>query len=901
VCAAPLRIPYDPFPDLVERLAGSLDAADPEALVRYGQTLVTLVPGLRRLAALGRAMPYEAWILQFLFGGNQTGLRDFFRGRNVTAHVVADLVRLVLDAAESPAFGPERPLLLTLEQGEAIDPPALDILGHLARRLGGLPCALCCVVSRPGEGSGPAVVALAERCGWEIFRVTGEAGEELAGLLGGCGATARDLLRLVAVHGKPLPAAGLERLLAPADLSRAREELGRLPLVPLIEDEAGALWAPSAVRGAVLEPEGLEERAAIHRWLAAALEGISSPAEIAWHLRQAEAPAGLLSLEAMKWCWRVSAYDAALAHAEIAAADPEAKAWFSPRVLAALLSYEAGRFTEADQIFSELFSKAQQEPLRIALLRLAGYVKIFGIHDYEAGLRQLDETIPFYQERQRPSDLANTYNSMAFAALKLGRRDEALELESLALAEAAKLDPPDPLLETVTHLNLGRLYRSADGESAVTHIRQAIQANEGMMTPPLALMFYSTLGDAHWIRGDLPAALCCFHRCVNLSLDVDMVGWSVPVRMQIAEEFHRELGRRDPAAALFPEFARLLLHFNLGRAYQRAGYPDRARLYREHIAGEFEGWEEPALAAAVRDLLSAPAPEATCRATPEQPGIPALLGLLEPVAAESWQSGVVEALKRGEAVAWSNPDPELEEAGVRDELVLFDPRSRALATRVRRDLRRWTRGGAVLILPELGDWFTGRILDGSIAVQEATLKVEARRVLPGIFPVRTRIQVFSALAGSRDLLAVLQGWRNRTGLGALGAFSLRVAGEGLADARNAVKIFLETSLDLLALDGQLLRKARGPLASENLLELKPRLIQPVYGGRNPEVGDDSAGYVATHRLQLKMGSAGFSLVEGIDGKRTVAELLGTKAEGETDEGVAFLRTLRRYGVIGFSV
>ena len=102
-------------------------------LIRYGQTLVTLVPSLRRLAALGRAMPYEAWVLQFLLGGNQTGLRDFFRGRSVTAHVVADLVRLVLDATESPAFGTERPLLLTLEQGEEIDPLALDILEHLAR------------------------------------------------------------------------------------------------------------------------------------------------------------------------------------------------------------------------------------------------------------------------------------------------------------------------------------------------------------------------------------------------------------------------------------------------------------------------------------------------------------------------------------------------------------------------------------------------------------------------------------------------------------------------------------------------------------------------------------------------------------------------------------------------
>jgi hypothetical protein len=351
---------------------------------------------------------------------------------------------------------------------------------------------------------------------------------------------------------------------------------------------------------------------------------------------------------------------------------------------------------------------------------------------------------------------------------------------------------------------------------------------------------------------------------------------------------------------------RFCLYAGLNAAARRLGLDGRAAAYDAALRelGRLAGDDALRATTAALEAIgpadggAAPAPAATVgderfgdllRVTVHGPGAGA-------AAAEALAAGKVVALFRRRAVSAG--------AGVRDALVLHDPRSAETAARVHAEVgaeSSRTARCALALEEELGR-FHGPPPALPLAVQEATLLPGQRLELAGLEPIRLRLQVLSGELDG-ELFELLSDFAGRTGVGLLGAAPFHLRMRDLPSTPDrAVAAFLVTSADLLLLDDRLYAKTHGADSDRNLRPFRPRLarqaeIEPQRDGTLRAVVRGWA-YSRAFRLRPELRP----LLDLCDGRLTLAEILGrpeVERLGSPDQVCGLLRGLWRHQVIVF--
>lgn len=824
--------PWQPLAGLVAALAAGWQGGGEDraaVLRRYAPVAKSfLAPGL--LAA--DAPSFHAGVVDYVFGRSATGLRDFFRGRDVGPWVGEDLLRLLSSMAVE-----RRPELLWLGGLDGAPQVVVETLASLPAVPWPPSSLLVLSVNGPPEALPPVLAATCERQAWPLVEI--EAGD------------APPLVEVVAALA-PSTARALARAAIPEE-PEAPEDPENLRQLAELETTGLLLrWGP----GRRLVPAGYRSGGA----------GLPALGE-----QDAVVEGGVAALEAMAECWHVSDYESALIHAERAMADPDTAQRVQPELVLALLCAEAGRPRQADEHFSALLARATREMSQVMIRRLQGYAQIFGLEDFERGLETFELPRAWAEREGRTRELVFLDNTSAWAQLRLGRYDEALALETRALASVETFDPPDTYLQTLIHLNLGRLLKQSDPAAAASHVAQAMAANEGDMGPDLALIFVVLSAEAAGAQGHAEVRARWWASALELARDFDLAEVS---------------GRLES-----------VLRPWLAKVDEAAGRPrlpgDRTRRALELGAAEAleEGAEEsadPAPEALVADLE---------RRVEERRAVLVAERLPDPEAA------VVAALAVGEPVMVLAPSRGGRGHGVAGR-VLWDPRSAGAWRRVRQDLRRAETAGWVAALPRCCEDFVDRDHGAPGTLRRASLKASRRSAFAGVSPIDLRKVVVSEEAPrpeDRALARLLERHAGAGGPGWLAVTTLRLAGcSPVRDLATALDLFLGSSFEYLVVADRSVHKRLGREADANLMRLRPRVSGHCRIYLDDEAGAAS-GYLTAPATVAWATSEALLFVERCDGRSSLAQLLetGDASADARAEIPRFLRRLSRRGLMRF--
>ncbi len=399
-----------------------------------------------------------------------------------TLLVVDALYRATVDLCE------RRPLVLTIDDGQWVDPPSLRFLSYLARRLDGLPALVFYAHRSSGAGLGaelhesfwagvdPLSLSL-EPLGREataklVRAALGGADEDFCDgcyrSSGGNPLLIRELLRALAARGFEPSSEGLTTLeeIGPAAvaqtvnvrLGQLRPEARRLAEAVVVAGERAPLKlaadlagldeeetreaATELHRAEILAPAGSVEfvHPLIRDALAAKIEPLAAAdahRRAAALLRDRRAPAEavashLLHVEAGGEPWRVEILREAAAHAG-----------------------DAGDEDTAIAYLRRALDEPPPEELRATILIELATAE-YGI-DGEAADAHLEEALPLIRDERvrvttearlaamRPGSAPSATMSRALAAIaELGEEDHALRLQLLALVDTAAMLAPEP-------------------------------------------------------------------------------------------------------------------------------------------------------------------------------------------------------------------------------------------------------------------------------------------------------------------------------------------------------------------------------------------------------------------------------------------------------------------------
>lgn len=921
-----LERPYGGLLGAVEELALALPANQAEVLLRYGSTLVTLLPGLRRIAILEGTRELRAGLPGFALRGDRAVLNEFYQRRHFGTLVVADLVHFIVDAALALAARSAEGrglVLVRLEGVERALPIELEALSLLRRYALAAPVLLCAAAS--AELPAPAAAEL-EAAGWRrvglATRETDESASELSPAL-------RETLDAAAVLGRAFPARTVASLLPEPLRDEVSVRLERLRGLGLLRQPAADRFvvADGQARAAVDRALSPERRRALH---AAALqtEEAEDPFVAAWHAVAAglEGETHELSLRCMERAWSASAYDLALVHAERCVATAPAGSGLEHELLLGLLHYEAERYDEADRWLSAALARRGEEEGAALLLRLVAYNAIFGLKDYERGIELMEEVLRRH-EGGSERDTSYIRNSLAFAMHRSGRVGDAIEQEKAAIDMLRGSQNQDQFLVSLLHLNLGRLYRNLGlADHALVLIEGGLAANRSRLSPYILLLFHISLGHVHLARGDAAAALSSYHHCYQLVRDLEIEA----VRGQALQLFAHLAGPLSKAKLTRADEVLCYLCFNLAALCRRVGFPLGEELYRGGIESYRAQLGEEAWSRLAAKLGEQPAAEPGGRSAPAGEDFAAAAELelaryAGLVCAAEGDGGVVRAvvdeLCAGGTVVIVRPRGTGPAASVVDSLSLYSLADRSRAARVKGEMggSHLKAARAAMMLPEALDCFDRGLSLRPLIFQEATLRQPHRATYPGLVPVRMRVQVLHPEVDEL-LHAVLRAFAARSGELLIAAEPFHLRGFDLAASPEAaLHAFLTSSADLLVLGDRPLRKPHGPAADSNILPFRPRLSENAFLIDHPQLVDQAevgaghylvrvrsaGGYTADSVLRLKSGTR--PILDLCDGSRSVSEIVrGLQGGTQPRENVAaqvcgFLRRLQREQVIWFDL
>jgi hypothetical protein len=290
------RCPLGALLEAVDALARWAIAREPELVQRFGSLFVTLLPAWRREPLLAGVPEWRTGPADYALRGRR-GARDrsVYEG-GVAAHLAADLVGFVREAAVAVRDGTGLPLLLWLERADRADPLSWRLLRLLASGLGRAPVLVCVTTADGGES--------------RLRHAHEPAGE---------------LLGAAAVFSRAFTVAEW-RAMVPgraADVDGAAEALLRVGTLRAVSGGRLAFSA-TAQREAAYAALGADDAGRLHRRALA----VEAPEGEPWGLCRHAAGSGDAAaarrhaLEAMERSWAVADYDAAVAYARRALPPP---------------------------------------------------------------------------------------------------------------------------------------------------------------------------------------------------------------------------------------------------------------------------------------------------------------------------------------------------------------------------------------------------------------------------------------------------------------------------------------------------------------------------------------------------------------------------------------------------
>lgn len=909
--------PFGALLDLVEDLAAWAQPRQPELLQRFGWSLVNLLYPWRKSEAALPVGELRAGLADLVLRGDQTLVHQFFQKRNVRPQVLSYLVHFLLETSAAIAATTAGPVLLCLEGvhlADELSASALKLLNRYARSKR-VPLRICLIAER---GPGPAFDALLRdpdiRQEWKVVRLAdGAAAENPGGVYECLNPSQREALEAATVFALPFSPRSWAELLPEGLRSDAEASIQ-----PLIDggvlrrvDESRVRFAHGQLLKVIEDGLDPERRASLH---ARALESEESADAFAaaWHAAEGRSDAKLRRhcLQAMERAWAVSAYECALTFAERALAAPADDTTFNENLLLAMLNYEAGRYGEARRLLTASLDAppARLTPEFIEYLR--GYNEVFGVGDFKQGIEILGSVLGHYEQKGDKRGAAYIRNSLAFAHFCSRNIDEAITLEELNIDLLKQSGVSDSFLASILQLNLGRLYRtSGEAERALELIREGLFVRHSELTSHAALLFYATLGNFKYSRGDYRGALAAHMHSFELIRNVQLDS----VKDQVLLAFSRSVPGLPPERITRSDELLHYVHYHLALTHRRLGLDARASVYLDSIRRKADLLGETAVSAVEAAFRSAePAPPVEDDAADgfEQGVEDTLKGfdeLVREVASGDRVGWVVDALAAGQVVAILRPREIGDRVRVTDSIVIYDPRRRELAERMKLEIggSHILRATAALLLPESAGLFSD-VMPLPLVQQSATLRPEHRAQYPALIPVRICVQLLSPDFDGL-LFDIAQGFARKTGVGVLAAAPFHLWRRDLVTTpQEGVLNFLVSSIDALVLGERLAVKVHGSAGVENLLNFRPRLSEEAL--LIDKGASDSllirikrrGGYATDDLLKLHSGTR--PILDLCDGSLSVADIMERMAspQGGRDERVCtFLRNLWHRGALCF--
>lgn len=901
-CRPGLRRPFAGLLELTEQVALAIYDEEPLLLGRFSLPLVNLLPAWRSKDRLRRVRVLRSGLADYIFHQDPAGLKHFYWKREVTPWMAADLIHFLLEAAHVLHRRHGKVVGLGLEKLHLADQTTLDTVRLLACYARGAPLR---------------VIACGDFSDRQLSLLQGE--PELSGIWSIATAAPEDRDPM----GPPHRLTDLERHLLAAT-SVAVSPCAVRDLATWTNAEAAAVEAAAEplvgdgwlrrIADRYLAPASSWRRDSTYgtldattrrRWHRTLLQTEQAdPFAATWHSvgagLEAE-PIAQAALRAVEQAWGVSAADLALELCETAVEARPDLGELDKDMLLALLNYDAGRAEATDRhLQAALDKRPDAGHERYNLTRLLGYNTIFGLQDFDRGRELLSSLIAPYEALGMEEHAGYLRNGVAYALFRLGRFDDAIEMENLALGQLRKATPNSAFLFSILQLNLGRLFRQLGfSEEALDLFRSAMDED---FSPYMLQIFYTTLAQLHSNRGEAVEALQAYHLCFELVRDLDLENASYPVINTLSRPVSLG-GRLTRGDEVF-----FYLYLHLALACRRLGLEHRARAYIDALRGRWsflpdvvwQGVETalteieptPGIATAPQEAFAT----AVRRAVARYPDL-----VTESAPAEQQVESMVQALLAGRSVAVLRPrrlddghgGARKSKAELVDCLVLHDPRNSELAGRLNAeigvasgfyppsfgDTRASAR--AALALPEAASLCLDPPQPSPLILQEATLGPEAREELPALGPYRVRFQFLSAQHDGflHDLLTTFAA---RSGVAVLAAVPFHLRRRILPSTpTQAVHAFLASPIDHLALGDRLLSKRHGADGPENLLPFFPCLS---FQASVLEPADDAAeafhirirnfAYQSDIKLHRKLRP----LIELSDGQRSLADILDRLAD-----------------------
>ena len=917
--------PYGALLDLVEELAAWAQPRQPELLQRFGWSLVNLLYPWRKSEADLPVGQLRAGLADLVFRGDQTLIHQFFQKRNVRPQILSYLIHFLLETTSAIAANTSAPVLLCLEDAHLADElsvSAVQLFNRYARSKR-VPVRICMIAEAMTGSAFDDLLENADvRPEWRVARLnTTTASNSLETALERLSPSQLAALQVASVFALPFNLSSWIEIL-PAEL--------RATATTSISDfvAAGVLrrvgddrlrFASGQLRKTIAAVLPAKECVSFHLH-ALKSEESKDVFVAAWHANEGRWVAELrvYSLAAMERAWAVSAYDCALTFAERALAAPADDSNLDENLLLAMLNYEAGRYDVAHQRLAAALEHPSGRLDRNFLEYLLGYNAVFGIGDYKQGIEILNRVVSHYEEKGDERGIAYIRNSLAFAHFCSRNVDEAISLEELNIDQLSRTQVSDSFLTNVLQLNLGRLYRnSGDAERALKLLQEGLFARKAELSSHALLLYYGTLGNFQFAKGDYSAALEAYYHSFEIIRNVQLDS----VKDQVLLAFSKRAPELPSERTTRADLLLYYIHFHLGLTCQKLGLKERADAYLAAIRQKADLLGTTAVNAVEAAFMKESPPQISNGKPAENfnesvtEALNSIQGLVSEVSGEgSRVDWIVNALRTGQVVAIFHPHELGNNIRVMESVVLYDPSHRELGERMAQELdsggSHIKRAAAALFLPESAALFQD-VWSLPLLQQSATLKPEYRAMFPALLPVKLCVQMLSQKFD--DLLFdIIQGFGNENGNGVVAAAPFHLWRRDLvATAQQAMMSFLVSSIDVLLIEDRMLRKVHGSTAMENLLNFRPRLSEEalvISKGSDSENGNKllirikrRGGYATDDLLKLHPGTR--RILDLCDGSLSVAELTQRAGLPESESREAqlctFLRSLWHQGALCF--
>ncbi len=890
-CRGGLRRPFAGLLELAEQVALAAYAEEPLLIGRFSLALVNLLPAWRAKDRLRRVRTLRSGLADYIFHNDPAGLKHFYWKRDVAPWMAADLIHFLIETAYVLQRHHGKGVALCLENLHLASDTTLDTIRLLA----------CYAQKAPVR-----VIACGDLSDRQHSLLMGNPPFASIGSARDVASDIQEPLRdqLTDLERQILEAASVA--VAPsttADLARWTGDEGQ-SVEAAVDALATHGWlrrlddrhlAPASgwVRDTIYLGLSEESRRRWHRTVTEVER--ADPFAATWHAVGAGLDNDQISraaLRALEQAWGVSDCDLALELCGTALEARQHLGELDQDMLLALLNYDAGHAAATDRhLLAALEKRPDAGHERFNLIRLLGYNATFGLNDFDRGRELLSSLIAPYEAMEMEEHAGYLRNGVAYALFRLGRYDEAIEMEKLALAQLRKATPNSAFLFSILQLNLGRLFRQLGfSEEALELFRDAMDED---FSPYMLQIFYTTLAQLHSHRGEDSDALQAHHLCFELARDLDLENASYPVINTLSRpvSVKGQLTRGDEV------FFYLSLHSAM--VCRRLGIESRARSYIDALRSRWtflpdDVWRqvEAALAEIEPTALAvvpeggAPHPAFALAAEKATARFPELLADVATVPQQV--ESMVQALLEERSVAILRPRAVGGDTELLDCLVIYDPRSHGLAGRLNPELGVAsgfyppsfgdTRPSArvALALPEALKRCIEPPHPSPLILQEATLTPEARDELPALGPYRVRFQLLTAESDS-FLHRILTAFAERSGIPALAVVPFHLRRRILPSTpEQAVNAFLASPIDHLALGDRLLSKRHGAHGAENLLPFRPRLsfqasvLEPVDDtADNFHIRIRNFAYQSDVKLRRELRP----LIELSDGQCSIADIL----------------------------